>query len=62
MNKSIIVGDYSFNDIVLDTAKQFSIEPESDKNEFCVRVPKEVGKGYIKTTEFDNGIGVVDYD
>ncbi|EDP94775.1 AraC family transcriptional regulator [Kordia algicida OT-1] len=61
-NKKLIVGDVEASDIVKDMAAALSVDFEENHNEYCLRIPKNIGSGYIKATVFDAGIGVLETD
>ena len=62
MIKKITVTDIKVSDILITMAKQFGVECEIENNEHCLRIPEKFGSGYMKTIEFDSGLGVIESD
>lgn len=62
MRKKLNVGDLQASDIVKDMAEILNIKYEENHNEYCLKIPKKIGSGYVKATCFENGIGVVESD
>lgn len=62
MSKKLQVSDMDVSDVVKDMADVLNIGYEVNHNEYCLRIPEHLGKGYVKATKFDHGIGVVETD
>lgn len=48
-------------DIIKDLSTQFDIPIHEDSGEFTVELPERLGKGFIRGTSFENGIGIIEY-
>src|SRR5690606_3097906 len=48
-------------DIIKDLSKQFDIPIQEDSGEFILKLPERLGKGFIRGSSFDNGIGIIEY-
>ncbi|SEL95502.1 transcriptional regulator, AraC family [Aquimarina amphilecti] len=62
MKKKIHIQDRDVKDVVIDLAKSLGVSYEDANHEHCVRLPEEFGSGYVKSYQFDFGIGVVETD
>ncbi|WP_298318501.1 AraC family transcriptional regulator [uncultured Aquimarina sp.] len=62
MKKKIEVQDQNVKNLVIDLANSLGIDYENSHQEYCVRLPEEFGSGYMKSYQFDFGIGVVETD
>ncbi|WP_027410816.1 helix-turn-helix domain-containing protein [Aquimarina muelleri] len=62
MKKKLLIRDYHIKDTIIDLAKNIGIDYEESEFECCLRFPKKYGSGYIKSYEFDFGIGVIESD
>ncbi|WP_246067812.1 helix-turn-helix domain-containing protein [Changchengzhania lutea] len=62
MKTTLKINDTDVSQIVIDMAKLLKVDYHESQNEHCLNIPKEFGKGYIKTTTFEHGVGVVDID
>ncbi|WP_394747711.1 AraC family transcriptional regulator [Spongiimicrobium salis] len=60
MSRELHVEDVHVSAIVLDMAQEFNAKYEVDQNQHYLKIPEEFGVGSIKTTEFSNGIGIVE--
>src|SRR5690606_27919503 len=49
-------------DIIKDLSKQFDIPIQEDSGEFTLELPERLGKGFIRGTSFENGIGIIEYN
>lgn len=49
-------------DIIKDLSKQFEIPIQEDSGEFLLILPDSLGKGFIRGTSFENGIGIIEYN
>jgi len=48
-------------DIIKDLSKQFDIPIKEDSGEFTLELPERLGKGFIRGSSFQNGIGIIEY-
>lgn len=62
MGLTLKVSDIDIKEVISDLAKIFKADLEIDVNEFCVRIPKKMGSGFIKGAHFENGLGVLEFD
>ncbi|MDY7394984.1 AraC family transcriptional regulator [Aureibaculum sp. 2210JD6-5] len=62
MSYTIEVRDSDTKHIVLDIAEEFDVSHEKNNDEYCVRIPKNIGSGFIKCTSFSDGVGVLEFD
>lgn len=62
MSKKLSVSDLETSDFVKDMADALKIDFDENHNEYCLRIPEELGSGFVKATIFDNGIGVLESD
>jgi AraC-like DNA-binding protein len=57
----IFVKALPVEDVVGDLAKQFRTNLEKDAGELILRLPQELGQGYIRATSFSSGVGIIEY-
>lgn len=50
------------DDIIKNLSKLFNQPNEEDAGEYTLQLPKKIGKGYIRGTSFDSGIGIIEYN
>ncbi|PKV50207.1 AraC family transcriptional regulator [Aquimarina sp. MAR_2010_214] len=62
MKKKIKVQDCLVKNVVIDLANSLGIDYENSNHEYCVRLPEEYGSGYMKSYQFDFGVGIVETD
>ncbi|MGY3791884.1 helix-turn-helix domain-containing protein [Aquimarina sp. 433] len=62
MKKKISVKDQKTQNIVIDMANDLGVDYEQINREYCIRIPEEFGSGYVRSFEFDFGVGVVETD
>ncbi|WP_452598373.1 helix-turn-helix domain-containing protein [Pontimicrobium sp. MEBiC01747] len=62
MSKKLNISDLEASDVIKDMADILNINYDVNNNEYCLKIPKKIGSGYIKATCFDNGIGVLESD
>ncbi|OEK07333.1 transcriptional regulator [Flavivirga aquatica] len=62
MSKKLTIRDLEASDVIKDMADILNINFDVKHNEYCLKIPKKIGSGYIKATCFDNGIGVLESD
>ena len=62
MAEKVELRDLNVHDVIIDMAKSFGIAYDENHNEMCIRIPEALGSGYIKATQFENGIGVIESD
>lgn len=48
-------------DVIGDLAREFDTPIEQDAGEFTIRLPKNIGKGFIRGTSFPYGVGLIEY-
>ena len=49
-------------DIIKDIANFLKVEVAEDSGEQTIRLPSEVGEGYIRGTSFESGMGIIAYN
>ena len=49
------------NEIIKDLSKSFEGELLDGEGELTLKIPAEIGEGYIKGTSFDSGMGIISY-
>ncbi|GAA0872138.1 hypothetical protein GCM10009117_12850 [Gangjinia marincola] len=59
MSKSVKLTDVSVKHVVIDMAAELGIEFTKQNNEYSLRLPEEIGKGYVRAIQFEHGVGVV---
>ncbi|WP_127138782.1 helix-turn-helix domain-containing protein [Flagellimonas oceanensis] len=62
MSVKLEICDTDIKQIIEDLSDNFKVDVEEDNNEFCVRIPKKIGSGFIKGTHFEHGVGVLEFD
>lgn len=62
MSLTIALHDSSIKEAILDLAENFGFDPEVSENEYCIRIPENLGSGFIKGTQFTHGIGVLEFN
>lgn len=62
MSLTIALHDSTIAHIFSDLAENLKIDFEETGNEYCIRLPKKLGSGFIKGTHFSHGIGVLEFD
>ncbi|MBQ4820562.1 AraC family transcriptional regulator [Aquimarina sp. MMG016] len=62
MKKKIEIKDEDVKSIIVDLASSLGCDYEESHHERCMRLPEEFGSGYIRSFQFDFGIGVVETD
>ncbi|SHJ10862.1 helix-turn-helix domain-containing protein [Aquimarina spongiae] len=62
MRKKISIQDHSVHKVVIDLATSLGVDYEQTHHECCVRLPDEMGSGYVRSFQFDFGVGVVETD
>lgn len=62
MGREISVQDLKAEDFVKDFSETLGIDYDESPNEFCTRLPDTLGTGYIRSFQFDHGMGVVEMD
>ncbi|CAN5131592.1 hypothetical protein BH23BAC2_BH23BAC2_19360 [soil metagenome] len=48
-------------DIIKDLSKQLDIPIQEDSRELLLELPENLGKGIIRGTSFENGMGIIEY-
>lgn len=62
MTKELHITDITVSDILKNMSEEFEVTYKKDNNQYCLKIPEEYGCGDFKTTQFDDGIGVVEVD
>ncbi|TSE09156.1 helix-turn-helix domain-containing protein [Aquimarina algiphila] len=62
MKKKIEAQDHHVKNLVIDLADSLGIDYENSHHEYCVRLPEEFGSGYMRSYQFDFGVGVIETD
>ncbi|GAA4271968.1 AraC family transcriptional regulator [Aquimarina gracilis] len=62
MKKKIEVQDQNIHNVVIDLANSLEVDYEQSHHEYCVHLPEEIGSGYVRSFQFDFGVGVVETD
>ena len=62
MAEKLELRDLNVHDVIKDMAKNFGVPYDEEHNEMCIRFPDELGSGYVKATQFENGLGVIESD
>ena len=58
----LIVRAIPIKDIITDLAKHFKVPVDKDGNEYMLKLPKEIGEGMIRGSNYKSGIGIIQYD
>lgn len=58
---NIKVKALPIEDIIKDLAIQFDIPIQEDSGELILELPHRLGKGFIRGSSFENGIGIIEY-
>ncbi len=58
---NIKVKALPIEDIIIDLSKQFDIPIQEDSGELTLELPERLGKGFIRGTSFENGVGIIEY-
>ncbi|WP_424493070.1 helix-turn-helix domain-containing protein [Salinimicrobium sp. GXAS 041] len=58
----ITVKALPVHDVLKDIAKQWNVSIKEDSGELSIALPKDLGEGYIRCTNFESGIGVIEYN
>jgi AraC-like DNA-binding protein len=62
MKNSITVKSLPLKDVITDIADSIGARVYEDCEEYCVRLPKEYGRGTIRGINFKGGLGLIIYD
>ena len=57
----ISVKALPIKDVIEDLANAFKVEVKNDNTELTIEIPKELGNGFIRGTNFESGIGIIQY-
>ena len=60
--RTVKVRSLPFKDVISDIAEAFDIDYVENCTLYELELPKNIGKGRIKGIDFDNGLGLIDYD
>ncbi len=58
----ITVKALPVHEVLKDIAKQWDAPIKEDSGELSLELPSNLGKGHIRSTYFDSGIGVIEYN
>ena len=58
----ITVKALPVHDVLKDIAKQWNQPIREDSGELSIDLPKNLGEGYVRCTNFESGIGVIEYN
>ncbi len=62
MKNSITVKSLPLKDVITGIAREIGARVYQDCGEYCIRIPKEYGKGIIRGINFKGGLGLIIYD
>ncbi len=62
MKKKVGVRDHNPHDVVIDLANSLGVDYEQSKHECCVRLPENIGSGFVRSFRFDFGVSVIETD
>ncbi|QCX01963.1 helix-turn-helix transcriptional regulator [Aggregatimonas sangjinii] len=62
MVEKLGIRDLNVHDVIKDMAKNFGISYDEEHHEMCIRIPDELGSGYVKAIQFENGLGILESD
>lgn len=62
MMKKVHIADFRSNEFISKVAEQLNLKPEQEERIFSAHLLDEVGHGYFKAFDFDNGITVYEID
>ncbi|MBQ0733383.1 helix-turn-helix domain-containing protein [Aquimarina celericrescens] len=62
MKKKIVIQDHNVSNIIEEFADSLGVDYENSNHECCVQLPEEFGSGYMRSFQFDFGVGVVETD
>lgn len=58
----ITVKTLPVHDVLKDIAKQWNVSIREDSGELSIKLPPDLGEGEIRCSNFDSGIGVIEYN
>lgn len=61
MTLKLQVRDSNVSENILDMAASLKAKVEENNKEFCLKLPKKLGSGYILGIQFSYGIGIIEY-
>ncbi|WP_246848925.1 AraC family transcriptional regulator [Aquimarina sp. U1-2] len=62
MRKKIKIRDHTTHNVIFELAQSLGVEYDKSDHECCVQIPKEIGSGYVRSFQFDFGVGVIETD
>ncbi len=62
MRKKIEIKDHNVSNIVVELSESLGVNYDKSDHECCLKLPDEFGSGYVRSFQFDFGIGVVETD
>lgn len=60
--KKIKVNSLPLKEVITDIAAAFGVEFTTNCDEYALFLPPQVGKGWIRGVNFDNGLGILQYN
>lgn len=60
--KTIQVNSLPLKEVIIDIANAFDTEYTENCDEYTLNLPSYIGKGWIRGINFDNGLGIIQYD
>ena len=60
MSNNQVISDIDVKDVIVDMAKILNTDYEEENNEYSIRIPDDIGKGFVKGIKFSNGVGVLE--
>ncbi len=60
--KKIQVNSLPLKEVITDIAKAFGVGYTTNCDEYTLILPPQVGEGWIRGINFDNGLGILQYD
>lgn len=60
--KKIQVNSLPLKEVIADIAEAFGVEYDTNCDEYTLFLPPQVGAGWIRGINFDNGLGILQYD
>ncbi|MGB6150787.1 MAG: AraC family transcriptional regulator [Pricia sp.] len=60
--KTIQVNSLPLKDVIADIARAFGVDYTASCDEYALFLPTQVGEGWIRGINFENGLGILQYD
>lgn len=58
----ITVKALPVEDIMKDLSRQWNVSLQQDSGEYSIKVPEQLGEGFVRGTSFNSGIGIIEYN